>query len=1162
LVVCILSLRFIIGRAGSGKTRACLDAIRAELTARPAGPPLIFLVPEQATFQTEYSLASTPDLKGFIRAQVLSFRRLAFRVLQEAGGSARPHIGDLGKRMLLRRLLEQRRDKIRIFQRSISQPGFADTLARTLGEIKNYCIEPGDLVSASTALREIRGAEMLAEKLEDLYLLYNDLDAVLEDRFIDPDDYLNLLADRLSISNTVRGGEVWVDGFSGYTPQEYRVLSSLLNSAARVNITLCTDLKAFSGSPDETELFYPIRETYDTLCELAARERVVVERSLTLDDTGLSRYKSPGISHLEKYYFKYPAPVRDNCSSDVILAGAANPRAETEGAAREITALCRDAGYRYRDIIILLRNVDTYHDLISNVFADYNIPVFIDQKLPVMHHPLVELIRSALEVYISDWSFNPVFRFLKTDLTALGREEIDLLENYVLAHGIRGSRWTDEKPWLYRRRLSLEEDTVITDVEEEELDAINVIRRQVTSCLTGFFSSVCHAANLRDMTGAIFNLLAGLGVPALLECWSRMAEKEGRLESSREHSQVWSALTGMLDQVVEALGDEVMSVEEYAAVLDTGFDSMRLGQIPPGLDQVVVCSLERSRSPEARAAFVMGVSEGVLPARVSDGGILSEGERERLQAVGLKLAPGSRRRVFDEQYLVYIALTRSSEKLYLSYPLADDEGGAVALSTVAARVRELLPGLKEKFWPVEPEGTETEDLDFVSSPGRTLPHLVTRLREMKAGRCADPLWQDVYSWFMRSEYKKTSSFILSGIFASNREGRLSSGLGRALYGHRLHTNVSAIEKFRACPFAHFLARGLRLQERNVYKVGSPDLGQFFHAALKLYGDRVRELGLGWGHLDEKTSRDLAGDMVDMLTPRLQSEILLSSARWRYLTGKLKKTVQQSAQVLTEHSRRGCFQPIGLELAFGPDEDIPAVILQLPGNSEMVLSGRIDRVDSAVGSEGVYLRIIDYKSGRVTVSLQDIYHGLKLQLLAYLDVVLRYAEVLAGGRGLPGAMLYFRIDDPLVKTDGEIPPAEDLQKMILREFRMSGLLLADPEAVRLMDNSIAGDSDLIPVQMKKNGEFSARSQVISTEQFDLLREHLRRQLVSAGSYIAGGVVDISPYRRGAFRSCLYCPYKPVCKFDVLFEGNNYRLIKPEEDKEIWNRLIRLRGEKDG
>ncbi|MDD4766774.1 MAG: helicase-exonuclease AddAB subunit AddB [Desulfotomaculaceae bacterium] len=1154
-----MSLRFIIGRAGSGKTRTCLEEIRAELKARPAGTPLVLLVPEQATFQTEYALAATPGLQGFIRAQVLSFRRLAYRVLQEAGGAARPHIGELGKRMLLRRLLEQRREEIRVFRRSAGQPGFADTLARTLGEIKSYCIEPADLTAAAAALRDLQGAETLAEKLEDLYLLYNDLEDFLEDRFIDPDDYLNLLADRLALSRAVHDGQVWVDGFSGFTPQEYRVLASLLGHAGRVTIALCVDLKTLGGKPDHTGMFYPIQETYESLCQLAARAGVLVERPLVLDGSEQIRYLSPEIAHLEKHFFSYPAPKWNDAGGSVTLAAAANPRAETEGVAREITALCRDAGYRYRDIIILLRDLDHYAGLISSVFADHGIPVFIDQKRPVMHHPLVELVRAALEVIISDWSFDPVFRFLKTDLTPLAREEVDLLENYVLAHGIRGSRWTDDRPWAYRRRLSLEEDREITELEAGELEAINRIRRQAVVSLSEFCRAAGQAAGVRAVTAALFHLLEELEVPELLESWSKAAESEGLLELAREHGQIWDGLTALLDQMVEALGDEVLSIEEYAAILDAGLASMRLGLIPPGFDQVVVCSLERSRSPEARAAFVMGASDGVLPARVTDKGILSEGERERLQAVGLRLAPGACRRAFDEQYLIYIALTRSSEKLYLSYPLADDEGGALAPSPVAARIKELLPELAESSWPVEPNGAAEEELAFVSNPGRTLSHLVTRMREVKAGRPVDPLWQDVYAWFMASEYKEKTAYVLSSLFKSNREGRLPAGAGRALYGRRLKTSVSGIEKFRACPFAHFLARGLNLQERTIYKIGAPDLGQFFHAALKNFGNRVGELGIGWGQLDQEQCRALAGDVVDELAPQLQNEILISTARRRYLTGKLKKTVQQTALVLAEHARRGSFQPVGLELAFGPQGDLPAVTFVLPGGNEMILAGRIDRIDAVQGDEGLYLRIIDYKSGRAAIKLQDIYHGLKLQLLAYLDVALRYAEKLAGGQALPGAILYFRIADPLVRTDGVMPAAEDLERKILREFRMTGLVLADPEVVQLMDSGLTGDSDLIPVQIKKDGEFASRSAVLTPAQFTLLREHLRRQLISAGTEIMDGVVAISPYRSGSSRSCQYCPYKPVCQFDILMEGNTYRNIKAEADGAIWSKLQRMRGD---
>ncbi len=1144
-----MTLRFIIGRAGTGKTSTCLNEMREELLTRPSGPPLILLVPEQATFQTEYALAAAPGLKGFIRAQVLSFRRLAYRVLQEAGGAARAHIGELGKRMLLRRLLEQSRGELKVFQRSAGLPGFADTLARSLAEIKTYCIGADDLAMAATALQG-RGASLLADKINDLILMYDALEEVLADRFTDPDDYLNLLADRLELSCAAHGGEVWVDGFSGFTPQEYRVLAALLRNARRVNITLCAGINFLGGAVDETGLFYPVRETYDILCEMAARERVNVERPLSLDTA--KRYFSRDIAHLEKSFFVHPAAPLADSGEGVVLAAAANQMAEVEGVAREITSLCRDRGYRYRDIIVLLRDIDAYAAIISCVFADYDIPVFIDQKRPVLHHPLVETVRAALEVVSGDWSFDPVFRFLKTDLFPLAREEVDLLENYVLAHGIRGSRWTDGRPWEYRRRLTLEEDREISETEAGYLEEINCIRSQAVAPLAAFQKSVRQAGCVRDITLALFVLLEDLKVQEQLESWSVRAFEEGKLEVSREHAQVWDGLTALFDQVVEALGDEVLTVRDFSAVLDTGFESMRLGQIPPGLDQVVVGSLERSRSPEARAAFIMGVNEGIFPARFVEKGLLSEGERERLQAIGLNLAPGSRRKIFDEQYLVYIAVSRSSEKLYLSYPLANEEGGAMIPSSVVARVKELLPGISETAWLVEP-GAGADDLEFVTHPGRTLSYLVGRIREAKAGRRINPLWWHVYSWYAGSARRNECALALSGLFSDNREKRLHAGIGRALYGRTLKTSVSGLEKFRACPFAHFLDKGLRLKERAIFKLGAPDLGQFFHAALKLFGERIQEQGLDWGQLDRERCSSIAGEVVDLLVPRLQSEILLSTARRRYLTVKLKKTVQRVTQVLSEHSRRGSFRPVGLELSFGPGGDLPGVTFVLPDGGEMVLTGQIDRVDAARSGEEFYLRIIDYKSGKMTIKLSDIYHGLKLQLLTYLDVALRHARTLIGSEGLPGAVLYFRMDDPLVRANGQIPEGEELEQKILREFRMTGMVLADQSVARLMDFGMEGDSDLIPVIINKDGDLGARSSVLTREQFELLRVYLRYQLISAGSDIVGGVVDISPYRRGSFRSCQYCSFKPVCKFDILMGGNVYRQVQAEGDKAVWSRL---------
>lgn len=1158
-----MSLRFIVGRAGSGKTQACLEQIRIELKAGPTGTPLILLVPEQSVQQSEYMLAATPGLKGFIRAGVFSFRRLAHRVLQDAGGLARSPIGEQGKRMLLWRLLAERRDEIKVFRGSVNKPGFVDTLAHTLGEIKNYCLEPEELATAAAALYNREGAETLAEKLDELHLFYSDFEGFLANRFIEPGDHLKLLAERLPLSAAVQNGKVWVDGFSNFTPQECRVLASLMHCARQVNITLCADGATLGAGLERAGVFYPIQKTYENLCRLAAAEDIPVEEPLVLDDSRGIRYRSLGIAHLEKHFFSYPAPQWYGDEDGVFLAAAANPRAEVEGVAREITTLCRDAGYRYREIIILLRNLDHYAEEIRCIFADYGIPVFIDRQGTVMHHPLVELVRAALEVTLSNWSFDPVFRFLKTDLTPLSRKEIDLLENYVLAHGIRGSRWTDGEPWEYYRCFSLEEDSKPGDEEKEELDAVNHIRCRVVSFLDEFCRTASPGINVRGITEALFNLLEKMQVPEKLASWVKAAEKDVPLEQVPEHKRIWDGLIALLEQVVEVLGDEVLPIEDYAAILDAGLAGMGLDPGSPGFDQVMVCSLKRLRNSGARVAFVMGACDGMLPSRVVEKGLLSEEERDRLRAIGLRLAPGTRHRVFEEQYLIYIALTCSSEKLYLCYPLADDEGGAMAPSPVVARLKALFPRLEKLFWPLEPSGERIQELAFVNNPRCTLPHLVTRMREVKAGQTVAPLWAEVYSWFMGSACREKTSFALSSLFISNKEARLPAPVSKALYGPRLKTSISGIEKFLACPFAHFLARGLRLQERIIYKVGAPELGQFFHAALKNMGDRLQKKGISWGQLDHEQCRLLAGDVVDKLVPRLQNEILISTARRRYLVGKLKRTVQQTALALVEHYRRGSFQPVGLELAFGPGGDLPAITCSLTGGREMVLTGRIDRVDAVQGDGGYYLRIIDYKSGGNKINLQDIYHGLKLQLQAYLNVVLCYAsELLGEAKTLPGAMLYFPIADPLVKTDGAIPSPAEVEKMILREFRMTGFVLADTQVVQLTDSGLTGQSHLIPVQIKKDGGFSARSAVFTLDQFSLLGAHLKIQLTNACTRIMDGVIDIHPYLDGTNRPCRYCPYKPVCRFDILLEGNTYRIIKREGEDTIWNRLQRMEGETVG
>lgn len=760
-----MSLRLILGRAGAGKTHLCLREVRERLEQSPVGPALILLVPEQASLQTERELLRRSGQDGFFRAQVLSFRRLAWRVFQETGGLARPHLGELGKRMALRAILEKRLAELKLFAPLARQPGFAEKLAHTITEMRLYGVAPESLRQAWERLAEANAskaggtAESVASlelKLHDLYLVYRDLEYFLANRYLDPDDYLALLAQRLPEATFLRDAEVWVDGFTGFTPQEDAVLEALFSRAARVNLTLTLAPELAGKTLDEAHLFHPTALTFQRLVGLARKKGIRLEETVVLPaptTDGLPRFSaSPSLAHLEASFGQWPLRPYQRGAGNVMLVAAANRRVEVEAVARRCIHLVRDKGLRWRDLAIMVRDLEPYHDLVVNVFRDYGIPFFIDRRRPVGHHPLLELIRSALEIVLEDWSYDAVFRFLKTDLVPLSREAVDRLENYVLEHGIKGRRqWTDGGPWLYRSFWDLTGDESGRAVRRAptpgqeangqppgedpvdlllspELKFINDTRTAVVGFLARFVQEVDRSApqKVRSLSTALFNLLLELEVPRTLDKWRAQAEAEGDLDAAQEHEQVWNGLVDVFDQLVEAAGDENLNLEEFAQVLEAGLQALRVGLIPPALDQVTVGSLDRSRPPEIKVAFLLGANEGVFPARVTEDEIFTDAEREKLQGTGLELAPTGRQQLFHEQFLAYLAFTRASQELWVSYSLADDEGEALAPSPLLRWLKQVFPRLEEQTIGPEPVA---DDLELLSGERPAVGHLVRILGE-------------------------------------------------------------------------------------------------------------------------------------------------------------------------------------------------------------------------------------------------------------------------------------------------------------------------------------------------------------------------------------------------------------------------------------------------
>ncbi len=1151
-----MGLLFLIGPAGSGKTHYIVDSIVRKLLRPQADDgAILLLVPEQATFQMEKRVLEDNRLKGFMDLQVLSFRRLAWKILDETGVPETPFMTPVGKSMAFQSILWKTRKNLSAFRPLVDYPGFRDELSSALEELAAYGYQPGDLESPS-----LLGAEVpfLGQKARDLAMVYREYQMFLKDRFLDPTDTQKLAAQKAGKCGLLKGATVFVDGFSGFTPDEYALLGAVLEHAQYVSVALCMDKDESLAPVSDTSLFHQSRDTYERLKKLAWQKSIKLRPNLYFGENDkLLRFKNQELLNLEAGFRKQntPQPVFPK-DAGVKIISAANPLAEVEFAAREILHLVRDCGYRFKDITVELREMGQYSEIIPLVFKDHGIPFFLDRKKPLSHHPLSELLRAAMDVSITCFSSQAVFRYLKTDLVPVDRETVDILENYVLAHGINGERWISDTPWHYRRKYLQKED--IEAESHDEAVFCDGARRQAMLQLKQFYEDLRTQSppTADSVSRALYDLLIRLEVPETLAEWQELAEENGDLEQALEHAGLWDKAMEILEQASEILKDQNCDLKTYALLLDAGLEDARLGVIPPSLDQVLVGTLDRSRQPECAAAFLMGAIAGVFPKRHQEGGIFTDKERSYLEKLGFELEPGSRARQLHEKYLAYIALTRASSKLYISYPLGDSQGNAEEVSHVVGTVRRILGHKPETFVSQDPQ---ENCMDYLV-PGRILGFTVRQLANKKI-ETLTPMWLSALKWLTEPTRKADSYKAFDALSFSNLVQALPKVVVRSLYGETLQTSVSRLERFAACPFSHFATDGLRLRERDIYKLEPADAGTFLHEVIR---DFVQEASFGdwdWAKLSREQVLTMADSAAQKLLPKVQDEIFMSSARYSYVGHVLNKITRRAAQTLTEHTKRGSFMPKVLEAKFGFPGHFPPLRVPLSEREEVVLRGQIDRVDALELGDSIYLRVIDYKSSPRPLDLLEVYHGLSLQLLVYLLVAVKSWAQITGTTQrdhnvLPAGALYFVLKDPILSRKGPVS-ADELEEETLTALKMSGLCTDDLAVLRGMDSQALRQSPIIPVTFTQSG-VSKTSKTVAQRDFGQLLDFVQGKVRQMSREILSGRVDVSPYRRGAKRACTFCPYGPLCMFDVLLKGNDYRLIRTVPQESLWEDIRNYDG----
>lgn len=1125
-----MALRFIAGRAGKGKSYYIYNEIKRNIENH-GKERLILLVPEQYTLQAERDFMEKTGLQGIMQLEILSFSRLAQRVFDEVGGLTRVIINDQGKNMVLRRVMDQVGEELLVYKNTCRQNGFVNEMMEFLAGLKQRAIAVQDIEQMHTGMGE---DSLLGRKLHDLALIYQQFNAYLHEHYIDSEDYINLFIEKMPFSRYLSTSRIWVDNFATFSPQSLRILEKLITVCLEttVSITLSTD----RGRRDE-DIFLLSRKFYRYLSE-AAQNNSIPTDLINIDAAAADQFKDKALMYLEAELYAYPTRKYQEPVNRMSVYAAANPDSEVEDLTTRLISLVRDEGYRWRDIAVICNDLDSYGGLVKRAFREYDIPFFMDEKKDIMDNPIIEFILASLQSVDRGYLYEDIFRSLKTGLGALDSECCEKLENYVLSNGIRGNRWKEP----------------FSRGEPEKLEELNQWREAVITPLEEMKTALSGEKTFAGVTRVLYDYLENMNVQEKLKQWIEELWGQGLYDVVHEYTQIWNMVSSTLDQMVEILGEQQGDLKGYIKVLEAGFLSHELGIIPSTVDQVLVGNIQRSKSHNIKALFVLGVNDGIIPSAQYREGVLSSDESDYLTEQGMEISANRERQVVEENFLIYSALSKCQARLFLSYASSDSEGRALRPSLLLDRIKYIFPRLNIESGLVNDYHRQ---LQMVSRPQSSFKHLVENLRLYLDKKPMEDFWWDVYDWYyQQDQWQEQCRRIVEAFFHRNQVEAISPGQAQRLYQLPLRGSVTRLEQFIACPFAHFVHYGLSPRERKEFSVQAPDIGELFHNSLLGFALEIEKRPGKWQDIEREECDSMMETVMDKILTTQETGIFFSNNRYRYLSQRLKRIGCRAAWMVSEHIQRGGFTPLGYEIRFGSGQALPALVIELDNGERMYLEGRIDRVDILDQDEASYVRIIDYKTGDKKLSLADSYYGLSLQLLIYLWAVLAGQRELGRSVIKPGGIFYFKIDDPLIKTEAEVKEA--IEQQLVRELKLRGLVLEDVNIVREMDRDISTSSDIIPVGLKQDDSFYANSAVLSEEDFTYLLSHVENLLEKATSELVGGKVKIEPYKMQNQTACEYCPYLSICQFDRQLPGNNYRNLPPLRDDEA---IRKMRAEQE-
>lgn len=1191
-----MALKLWMGPSGSGKTRFLFDYIIKEAKAHRE-LNYIVIVPEQFTLSTQRELVNLSPDHGIINIDVLSFARLSYRIFEEVGfkDAVGVTIDDMGKNLIIRHIVSKCEDRLTVLNGRMDRLGYITEVKSAISEFMQYGISP-DKITDIINLSENNGRKGLASKLSDMQILYREFNNYIYEKYLTKEEIISKAARAAYKSDKLRKSVVIFDGFTGFTPVQYNLIESLLTISRDIYVTILTDTRDKITYNTEHELFYLGFKTSEKLKKLAELNNVRIQNDFEIieeiprrfllnnTDDKMSGVTSPMLVHLERNLFRdYSKPFKgsDNVTGDIELPTKAvnggiavftglQPIDEVTKVAVEISKIIRkgcnksykdtdnentssdNSVIRYKDIAIATGDLEGYMPIFKRVFREYNIPFFIDKTQPVLLNPFIEYIRALLDLINENFTYSTMFRYLRSPIAGYDTDVIDRLENFVLKFGVKGyGAWN--KNWIekYSRYYKKTTPNDLNNANDElsELENFRQIIMKDLEIITDLITDVDgkRQKNLtkpvNEINAVFIRTFEALDVrnriQMLIEKYS-ITDDSFAITHGKEYEKIYDLVIELMNRMNELLVGEIISLDEYGELLDAGFDEIRIGLIPTITDYIQIGDVTRSRFNDIHTLFIVGANDGVVPGNSSSGGIISDIEKEFIlsNTDDIELSPTVREQAFTSQLYLYMLMTKPTHMLFISYSRIDNNSNSIRPSYIVKMITDMFPG-------IDVDNDFESPSDKIYNISSLYDVISENLREEEVRGLIDlfieyfdrgikdntAIYPDSYEDAREKLLKLVDSSFMSGVLKGN--DKISRSVAAALYGKSIIGSVTRLEKFAKCSFRHFIQYGLSLKEREILSFESKDIGSLFHLVLEEYTSYIRNNGMSFKSIEKEKREEILDLVIDECVGKSGLISLNAGFRHKYMIERIRKITLRTINTLTDHLCAGDFDIEGTEVMFKPADSLDALTFKLSDDEIMRFSGSIDRLDTYRDREHVYIKIIDYKSGNTRLDLVEVYLGLSLQLVMYMNAAREITEKDVNNRGLsvvPAGILYYHIDDPVIESDSSLSD-EEIEQKIKEELKMRGLVNSDSDVYRLMDKGFISKSDIIPISENKGGGLSANADAASTDDFDVISKFTDKKVKKLGIRILSGDIKAEPHSKSGVDSkeCINCPYGDMCKF---------------------------------